>query len=186
MKLYSILFLLLFLGAQSYTQAQSPSINSFFVKYRTKPDAIALRVPGWLVKMGTSFVEAEAEEIRMFRPLLKGLNNVRVLVMEGQASARSNKDLKRMVKLARQDKFQDLISVRDGETVVSVLVREKTFKVRKNKKQRPPIIRNLLVAVQDGEDLVLVTINGRWKKNLIQSLFENEEINIVEEFALLD
>jgi len=164
--------ILLLLGMSLSISAQNIELDAFFIKHRHHPNTIALAVPGWLVKFGIN-VSEDKEDVDEYRPLLRGLNNIRVLVMEEHNYA-SKKEVKRLVSNVRKHQFVDLVSVKDGGTSVHILVKEK-------KRKKGTFIKNVMILVAEEDELVLVTLNGRWNKELLQDALENGEIDFLED-----
>jgi hypothetical protein len=129
-----------------------------------------MAIPGWLVKFGIN-VSEDKEDVDEYRPVLKGLNNIRLLVMEDHNYA-SKKEVKRLVSNVRKHQFVDLISVKSDGTSVHIMVKEKK---RKNR----TFIKNVIILIAEEDELVLVTLNGRWNKNLIKGALENGEIDFL-------
>lgn len=163
--------IILFVLAMSLSvNAQNLELDAFFIKHRHHPNTIAMAVPGWLVKFGIN-VSEDKEDVDEYRPILKGLNSIRFLVMEDHNYA-SKKEVKRLVSNVRKHQFVDLVSVKDGGTSVHVLVKEK-------KRKRGTFIKNVMVLIAEEDELVLVTLNGRWKKELIKEIIENGEVDFL-------
>lgn len=164
------IIILLILSMSFSTMAQNLELDAFFIKHRHHPNTIAMAVPGWLVKFGINISE-DKEDIDEYRPLLKGLNNIRLLVMEEHNYA-SEKEVKRLVRNVRKHNFVDLVSVKDGGTSVHILVKEK-------KTKRRELIKNVMILVAEKDELVLVTLNGRWKKEWLQKALEDGNIDFL-------
>lgn len=162
--------ILLLLGMSLSISAQNIELDAFFIKHRHHPNTIALAVPGWLVKFGIN-VSEDKEDVDEYRPLLRGLNNIRFLIMEEHNYA-SKKEVKRLVSTVRKHQFVDLVSVKDGGTSVHILVKEK-------KRKKGTFIKNVMILVAEEDELVLVTLNGRWNKELLQDALENGDIDFL-------
>lgn len=163
------LFVILLLTISTASIAQQAQVNAMFAKYRAKPNTFAIALPGWLVRFGLS-VSGEMEEMKDYKPLLRGLHHMKVLVMEDKNYA-SPEEIKRMVSHAKKVNFQDLLAVRSEGTRVNIMVREKETK-------RGGIIKNLLVVVSESDELILVSIKGRWKRNIINKMLKHNDIEM--------
>lgn len=150
--------------------AQNIKLDAFFAKHKQHPNTIALAIPGWLVKFGVNISE-DKEDVDEYRPLLRGLSHLKVLVMEGQNYA-SQKEVKQLVANVRKLQFIDLISVKDGGTSVHILVKEK-------KTKKGTFIKNVMILVAEKDELVLVTLNGRWNKNFLQKALKDGEVDFL-------
>lgn len=171
------IIILLLLGMSLSSNAQNLELDAFFVKHKHHPNTIAMAIPGWLVKFGVN-VSEEKEEVDKYRPILKGLNNIRVLVMEEHNYA-SKKEVKQLVSTVRKHAFVDLVSIKNGSTSVHVLVKEKTTK-------KHTFIKHLMVLIAEEDELVLVTLNGRWNKNLLKEAFKDGKIDFLGSMASRD
>lgn len=145
--------------------AQNASIDAFYAKYRFKPNTVSIMLPGWLVRFGLS-VSGEQDDMKEFRPLMRGLNNLRVLVMEDGNQTNPN-DVQNLVAQVQKHQFQNLISVKEDGTRVNIML--KTKKTKKGE-----LIKNVLIMVSEEDEFVLVTFNGRWKKELLQKVLEEQ------------
>ncbi|BDS12025.1 DUF4252 domain-containing protein [Aureispira anguillae] len=163
--------IVLLLGLSLSTMAQSAKLNTFYAKYKHSPNTLSIALPGWLVKLGINLSE-DRKEINEYRPLLRGLHNMKVLVMEEKNYA-SPKEVNALIKDAQKHHFVNLLTVKEGGTRVNVMVREK-------KTPKEELIKNVLFLVAEEDELVLVTFNGRWRKSLVQKMLEKNEINLVE------
>jgi len=163
------LFLLLFSLSTTLINAQTLGIDAFFAKYRHAPNTIAFAVPGWLVNLGLAASGEAAEYREIYQPVAKRLGSIRVLVMEDQNRSKP-KEIKQLIKNAQHCNFQELLSVQDGNTTIKVMLREKQLK-------RKTIIKNILFLVAEEDNLVLATLNGRWKKEVLTKLLQENTSN---------
>lgn len=159
------------------TFAQNTKIDAFFAKYRHRPNTISMALPGWLVKFGLN-VSGELEDANEIRPLMRGLNNMKILVMEEKNYA-SPREVKNLIEHARKHEFKDLISVREEGSRVNIMLKTKHT-------QKGEIIKNVLILVSEEEELVLITFNGRWKKDALQKLLEEGNGGFIDSFVKLD
>jgi hypothetical protein len=164
------ILILLLVSMSLFSNAQNLELDAFFVKHRHHPNTTAMAIPGWLVKFGIN-VSEDKEDVDEYRPILKGLNNIRVLVMEEHNYA-SKKEVKRLVANVRKHQFVDLISVKDGGTSVHILVKEK-------KTKKHTFIKNVMVLVAEEDELVLVTLNGRWNKDFLMKALNEEGVDFL-------
>lgn len=163
------LFLLLFSLSTTLVNAQTLGLDAFFIKYRHTPNTIAFAVPGWLVQLGLSVSGEAAEYRKIYKPLAKGLGHIRVMVMEDENRSKP-KELNNLVKHAKNCNFQELLSVKDGSSMVKIMLREKVLK-------RKTIIKNVMLLVAEEDGLVLLTLNGRWKKEVLTKLLQENGSN---------
>jgi hypothetical protein len=171
------IIILLLLGISISSHAQNLELDAFFVKYKGHENTVAMAIPGWLVKLGVNLSE-EKENVDKYRPILKGLNNIRLLVMEEHNYA-SKKEVKQLVATVKKHAFVDLVSIKTGSTSVHVLVKEK-----KTKKQT--FINHVMVLIAEEDELVLVTLNGRWDKAFLKKVLKDGDMGFLGNMASRD
>ena len=118
--------------------AQVLDFHQFASKYKHKKDVVHLSLPGFIVELGANFVNEKDLNGVNIRPFLKGLHHLNLLVFDDAAVSPSSEDVKALIEGAHQDKFEDLIIVKDGHERVNILIRESDN-----------IVRNLLLIVTD-------------------------------------
>jgi len=135
-------------------QAQSKSVNGFYKKYKKEAKARNIKLNSFIIDISRSFMDEEASNI------LKKFSKVRLLVIEDSKIVNPT-DLTQLMKSVKNEKFEDLINIRDGQSSVQILVRD-------SKKG----ITDLLLVVQDQEedDFVLLSIQGLFKYEDLKDL----------------
>lgn len=144
-----------------FASAQTVSINEFYRKYKhADEENVSITVPGWLVRMGVGIAktQAETQEEKDVMNVAKKIRKVRVLTFE-ETNPVATKDLDRLMKGVRREKFEDLIMVRDQETKVHIMLREKRDKVK-----------NLLILVNEENDFTMVSLKTKVKYDEIEQL----------------
>jgi hypothetical protein len=169
-------FLLILLALPFFLQAQTPELRKFYRQHKKGDGVTKVALPGWIVKMGVGIAgEQLGEEKELVKKLVKPLRGFRVLTVEnGPQSYRDQ--IPHLLKSAKKRKFKDLIMVRDTETAVQIMFKDK-YKKRKKKR----IIKRLVIVVADGEEFVLVSIRGRW--NLQKIMKEVQSLDFIKEKA---
>ncbi|MBL4649228.1 MAG: DUF4252 domain-containing protein [Aureispira sp.] len=171
------IIILLLLGMSLLSNAQNLELDAFFIKHKHHPNTIAMAIPGWLVKFGVNISE-DKEDVDKYRSVLKGLNNIRILVMEEHNYA-SKKEIKRLVSAVKKHQYVDLVTIKSDGTSVHVLVKEK-------KTKKHTFIKHLMVLIVEEDELVLVTLNGRWNKNLLKEALKDGKIDFLGSMASRD
>jgi hypothetical protein len=171
------IIILLLLGMSLSSNAQNIELDAFFIKHKHHPNTIAMAIPGWLVKFGVN-VSEDKEDVDEYRPVLKGLNSIRLLVMEEHNYA-SKKEVKRLVSTVRKHQYVDLVSVKSDGTSVHVLVKEK-------KTKKGTFIKHFMVLIEEEDQLVLVTLNGRWNKDFLKEILKDGKIDFLGKMASKD
>lgn len=115
-------------------------------KYKDYDGAISVTVPGYVVDIGSWFLDEKAD-----RQVARKVNKVRTLVFtEGNRSPVTQRDMRKFEKRAKRRHLEDLVLVRHEKTHVRVMIKE-----RRN------VIRKIVVLVNDPETFALVSVRGR-------------------------
>jgi len=171
----SILSCLFFVFIFSFSAHSQKAINQFFYKYRPMAKSTKFTVPGWLIGVGTGIAKTQTkdEDAKEALRIVNGIKKMRLLVIEEDSPFQSG-DVKQMIKSLKKDGFEELISVKEDETDVRIVLREKKDE-----------IRNLLIVVSEPDEFVMVSLKTKLKlsdlKNLIQKIEEDVEVDIDEE-----
>jgi Domain of unknown function (DUF4252) len=137
------LFATVFVLAFHASQAQDFGL---YWKYKDYDNAIAVSVPGWVAKLGSTFMD-EKEGRRIVRKIKK----VRVLVFQ-EGSPITERDIKRFNRKAKRRNLDELVTVREGKTRVQIY-----GKMRRNS------IRKVVVFFHSPEDgSGLVSLRGKF------------------------
>jgi len=148
-------------------QAQTVSINEFYRKYKNiNEENVHVSLPGWIVKLGASIAKTQVEEDmeKQAIDLAKKIKKLRVLTFE-ESNPVAPKDLERLIKKVRRENFEDLILVREKDTKVNLMIREKR-----------DIVKNLLILVSEDDSFTMVSMKTKFKYDEIEA-FINEAIN---------
>jgi hypothetical protein len=157
---FSITSLLLLL-LPLFANAQTVSINEFYRKYKhADAEKVAVSVPGWIVRMGIGIAKSQAEdqEEKDALKVLRKVGKVRVLTFEDSNPIR-DKDLDRLMKGVRRERFEDLVMVREHATKVHIMMRERREK-----------IKNLLILVNEEDTFTMVSLKTKVKYDEIEEL----------------
>jgi Domain of unknown function (DUF4252) len=114
-------------------------------KYKDYDPKVAFTAPGWLVKVGVSFLPAEKMEKR----LLRRLGKTRVMVFE-DGSPVTNSDMHRFEKRAKRRGLEDLILVHQANNDIRVMGATKGAMLRK-----------IVVFVKTPDEFVLASVRCR-------------------------
>lgn len=154
MKKLILAALIITLGVSLY--AQPAGFNRLYYTYKGEEGVVALRVPGFIMKLAGAIADLDREE----RQLLRSLRSITVLTIE-------EPDLYPGVNFAEEvnphrmnGDYQLLLEVHDGDEDVIIAAREKNGKIRD------------LIVVVGGDDNVLVHIRGRMHSDLLENLAE--------------
>ncbi len=129
------------------------SVKKFYNKYKHKEDVTSIKVQGWMIKSVLAFVEDfEGDDI------VKKVTKLRVLTIEN-GNPVSAKDLHELVKDAKTESYEDLMTIRDGSTSVRFMIKENEEK-----------IKNLLVFVSESDEFVLISLECNLKWNDLKNI----------------
>ncbi len=129
-------------------QDSNKVIESFYDKYKAKEDVTHIKLKGWVINLAAKFADDEDA-----KRVLKKISKLRVLVME-DGNIVNDTDRKILGRALRTDDFEDLVYVRDGETKISIKMRE-----------HKGVITNVFLTVDDPDGFILLSLEGEllWK-----------------------
>lgn len=154
MKNIIIAACLLLAPLMAFCQDSSPTIQSFYNKYSQIEDVLDIKLSGGILKMVSSFSSDNNEKAD---PIEK-ISYLRILVMDNGNLVKPG-DLKKLMRDVKSDGFEDLIQVREKETRVDVMIKEKNS-----------IISNALLVVNDVDNFVLISLEGTFSLEDLESL----------------
>ena len=136
--------------------AQPAGFDRLYYNYKGEEGVVALRIPGFLMKLAGSIADLDREE----KQLLRSLRSVTVLTIEDtdlypDVNFTEEVDLSRM-----KGGYQLLLEVHDGDEDVVIAAREKNGKITD------------LIVVVGGDENVLVHVRGRMHSDLLENLAE--------------
>ncbi len=135
--------------------AQPAGFDKLYYSYKGEDGVVALKVPGFVIRLAGSIADLDREE----KQLLRSLRSVKVLTIE-DTGLYPGVNFAREVNLSRMGGYQLLLEVHDGNEDVLIAAREKNGKITD------------LVVVVGGEDNALVHVRGRMNSNLLENLAE--------------
>jgi hypothetical protein len=134
--------------------AQPAGFDRLYYEYKGEEGVIALKIPGFVMKLAASMADLDHEE----KALLKSLRSVTVLTIE-EDHLYPGVNFAREINLSRMgDGYKMLMEVHDGDEDVIIAAREKDGKLRD------------LIVVVGGDDNVLVHVRGRMDSDLLENL----------------
>jgi Domain of unknown function (DUF4252) len=174
MKNFILFCLLIILPFGVYSQK---SINKFYHKYKRADNTVNFTLPGFVLGLGASIgrkhIDKEDKKALMALEFTKAIKSIRFLVME-ETNLVSQKDYNNLIEdLKTKDKISELITVREGNTRVNIMVRDK----RKH-------ISNLLIIVSEEDEFVMISVKTKLKykdlnKFLKEIMKSDEKIKVV-------
>jgi hypothetical protein len=150
-KLYLSALVLIF-GISLY--AQPAGFDRLYYEYKGEEGVMALRVPGFVMKLAASMADLDREE----KALLKSLRSVSVLTIE-ENHLYPGVNFTEEINLSNmRGGYKMLLEVHDGDEDVIIAAREKNGKMRD------------LIVVVGGDENVLVHVRGRMDSDLLENL----------------
>ncbi len=151
MKNFLIAICLLAIPITSFSQNQA--INKFYRQHKKGKAVKNFKVPGWLIHLGGNIAKKQMKEkdAKMALNLVKYLKGTRLMFSDGQNPV-PVQSVKQLTDGVRKKGFDDWILVRDGETRVNIMAREKNGK-----------IKNLMILVNEEDTFVMVSSKMRLK-----------------------
>lgn len=134
--------------------AQPASFDRLYYEYKGGEGVVALKIPGFVMKLAGSMADLDREE----KALLKSLRSVTVLTIE-ESHLYPGVNFADEINLSNmRGGYKMLMQVHeDGEDVI-IAAREKNGKLRD------------LIVVVGGDDNVLVHVRGRMDSDLLENL----------------
>jgi hypothetical protein len=159
--LLSFIFLLPMIGF-----AQSKSINQFYHTYKRGENVRNITLPGIVMKLGAGIAKKHVDDEggKSAVKLLKKVKKLRLLVMEDQNLV-SPRAYNNLIQGVKNDKFDELISVRSGGTNVNFFIRDNKDKIKK-----------MLILVSEEDTFVMISAKTKLKYEQITELI-NQAIN---------
>lgn len=138
--------------------SRSP-VHSFIDEYNQEDHTMTMTVPGWLVRAGSNAAfkdMADKEDQVGLKEISKSLGKIRVMVaQEGVVPMKAVKDL---VISARDNKYEEYVTVREKNKIVNVMV-----------KQDDDTVKNILVLVSSDDEFVIAHIDADLSMNDLQN-----------------
>ncbi|MCK5135960.1 MAG: DUF4252 domain-containing protein [Bacteroidales bacterium] len=136
--------------------AQPAGINRLYYSYKGEEGIVALKIPGFVMKLAGSIADLDREE----KQLLRSLRSITVLTIE-EADLYPGVNFTEEIDISRmKGGYQLLMEVHDGDEDVIIAAREKNGKIRD------------LIVVVGGDENVLVHVRGRMNNDLMENLAE--------------
>lgn len=149
-----IIFSALMIAFSVSMYAQPVGIDRLYYSYKGEEGVVALKIPGFVMKLAGSIAGLDREE----KQLLRSLRSVTVLTIVKSdlypgVNFTEEVDFSRM-----KGGYQLLMEVHDGDEDVIIAAREKNGKIRD------------LIVVVGGDENVLVHVRGRMDSDLMENL----------------
>jgi hypothetical protein len=134
--------------------AQPAGLEKLYYTYKGEEGVVAIRVPGFVMKLAGAIADLDHEE----RALLRSLRSVKVLTIE-DASLYPGVNFTEEVNLHHMNGgYQLMLEVHDEDEDVIIAAREKKGKITD------------LIVVVGGSDNTMVHVRGRMNSDLLENL----------------
>ena len=153
-------FFLLFLGAITLSSCSSPSSSgAFYSKYKHTQGVTNMKIPGWLIWMGSGVARpfVKDKEVKAGLRLAKKVKKLRLLVAE-EGNPIPYADIQSFTQNLRQNEYDDLIFVKEAETMVTIMA--------KDKKER---IKDMVILVHEEDQFVFISAKTKIKYQAVIS-----------------
>jgi hypothetical protein len=136
--------------------AQPAGFDRLYYQYKGEEGVVALKIPGFVLKLAGSFADLDREE----KALLRSLRSVTVLTIE-ESHLYPDVNFTEEINLSRlNNDYKLLMEVHNADEDVIIAAREKNGKLRD------------LIVVVGGDENVLVHVRGRMESDLLENLAE--------------
>ncbi len=147
------LILLLLLAAPLALFAQNKNIESFYNKYMNQQNVTNINMEGWVLNLASEYIDEDSGEA-----FLKDVSKLRIMVME-EGNLVQPEEYNGLISSLRSDNFEELMTVRDGETKVNLYAQ-----------QKDGIISNAVMMVNEPDEFVLLSLEGAIKLEDLQNI----------------
>lgn len=145
--------------------AQSPAVEKFQDKYRGEKHASFVTIEGNLFKFVAGFAEMDDDpELQAFGRIADGLRSMRVLSMNYFDVDLSKADVANLKDDLRKEKYESLMSVKDGRQYVDIMAKGSDSE-----------IRDIVIVVDDKDDFTLLSLEGRLSTKDLAYLSRNHK-----------
>lgn len=160
----SILILIIFLIPCFRAASQSQAVLDFHSKYKDDGKYLSVKIEGGLLKMLSS-IETSDEETKEFLDAVSKIDAIDVHSINREDGDFSESDIKAFKRDIRKEDYDELMTVRDGDSNIDFLVKEKKGR-----------ISELLFIVDETDEFVIVNISGDIDLKTIAKVTENLDI----------
>ncbi len=146
MKKPIISLLLVFLAVGAF--AQSSAVLNFHERFKNNGKYLSVRIEGGLLKI-LSNIETDDEDAQDMIKVLSKLESIDLHAIDKNEKDFNSAYVKDFKNAIKKEKYEELMIVRDGDTKVDFLVKEKKGK-----------ISDLLMVIDENNEFVLLSFSG--------------------------
>lgn len=123
--------------------AQNSVIEDFISRFQNEEMAVHLQMDGWLLQMAAANMEPSLEQ-----KAVQAIEKLRVFILEDNKQV-TRKDQEKLITNLKKDHFEPFMSLRENDTRIEVLVREKAG-----------LITNVLLTILDEDNFIFLNAEG--------------------------
>jgi len=162
MRTTVILIIVLLSGYTGFTQSQA--VLDFHDKYKSSGKYLSMRIDGGILNL-LSNIETNDEEAQDMLDAISKIEAINVHSIDREEDEFDDGDVAKFKKQVHKEKYEELMIVRDGETDVDFLIKEKKGK-----------ISELLLVVDEPDEFVIVSISGEIDLATIAKITDNLDV----------
>ncbi len=150
---------------------QTTNVTRFMNSFHKSENTTKISIPGFLIRTGVFFAKSfieDDDETKMALEFTRKVKSLKLLVVENK-DVLSTKAYNELISNIKEDNFEELIKVRDGDTNVNLFVIEKNN-----------VIKNLLILVDETDEFVMLNLKTKMDYediNHIVQTIQNEGSN---------
>ena len=172
MRTTVILIIVLLSGYAGFSQSQA--ILDFHDKYKGSGKYLSMRIDGGILNL-VSNIETNDEEAQDMLDAISKIEAINVHSINREEDDFDEADVAKFKKQVQKEKYEELMIVRDGETDVDFLIKEKKGK-----------ISELLLVVDEPDEFVIVSISGEIDLATIAKITDNLDVKGSEHLEKLE
>jgi hypothetical protein len=172
MKKCIILSALLLSGLVAFSQSRA--IEDFHNKYKNNGKYFSVRIDGGILNL-LSGIETSDEEAQEMLDAISRIDAIDVHSINRNEDEFAESDISKFKKAVQKEKYDELMIVRDGDTDVDFLIKEKKGK-----------ISDLLLLVDEPDEFIIVSISGEIDLKTIADITENLDLKGSEHMGHLE
>lgn len=137
------------------------SVRSIVSQLKEADSYEGISIPGWLVRLGSSFAAKHDDELREsgIAELIRKVRHIRIAKAKVGHRETSDKMPARFIKSLQEDGFEEYVRVRDEDQHFNLFVR-----------QQGNQIKNLVLFSNEGGEMSLIHIKTRWTPEDLASI----------------
>lgn len=159
------IYIALLIGSFCLCSCGTPkSVAGFYQKHKRKKGVRNVKLPGWVIWAGTGIAHdiAKDEDVKTALRFAKKIKKLRFMLAE-EENAIPPEEIQSFVENIKAEDYEDLIFVKDGDTKVNMLIKDKNEK-----------LKDMVFLVNTEEEFVFFSMKSNIKyedvTNLVKSL----------------